>query len=234
MDRLEDKAVHSKEALTISSFSGILPPGSFGATNDIGSAREETVEKSETQTRKKRHGLLTICLVLIVATPLILLSLKERESTSKPEKSSVREGRAAPDFTFPDLDGKKVSLSDFKNRVVFVNIWATWCPPCVEEMPSIERLHNRFKGDQFQILAVSIDAKGRDVVVPFMKKLNLTFPVLLDPEEKIRTLYGLTGVPESFVIDRQGIVVKKVIGPIDWAAPDVIRFFQDLINKPRS
>ena len=189
---------------------------------------------SETQKKQKSRGLLTICLVLIVAIPLVLLSMKEHESPSKPEKSSVREGLIAPDFTFPDLDGRKVSLYDYRGRVVFINIWATWCPPCVEEMPSIEKLYNRFKGDQFQILAVSIDSKGREAVVPFMKKFNLTFPVLLDPEGKIRKRYGLTGVPESFVIDREGIVVKKVIGPIDWAGPEVIRFFQDLINKPRS
>jgi cytochrome c biogenesis protein CcmG/thiol:disulfide interchange protein DsbE len=192
------------------------------------------VDKNETQTTKKSRGLLTICLILIVAIPLVLLSLKEHESPSKPEKPSIHEGLTAPDFTFPDLDGKKVSLSDYRGRVVFVNIWATWCLPCVEEMPSIEKLYNRFKGDQFQILAVSIDSNGREAVVPFMKKLNLTFPVLLDPEGKIRKRYGLTGVPESFVIDREGIVVKKVIGPIDWAAPEVIRFFQDFINKPRS
>jgi len=192
------------------------------------------VGNSETQKKQKSRGLLTICLVLIVAIPLVLLSMKEHESPSKPEKSSVREGLIAPDFTFPDLDGRKVSLYDYRGRVVFINIWATWCPPCVEEMPSIEKLYNRFKGDQFQILAVSIDSKGREAVVPFMKKFNLTFPVLLDPEGKIRKRYGLTGVPESFVIDREGIVVKKVIGPIDWAGPEVIRFFQDLINQPRS
>jgi cytochrome c biogenesis protein CcmG/thiol:disulfide interchange protein DsbE len=191
---------------------------------------EAKVDESETQTKKWSRGLLTICLVLIVALPLILLSLKEHESISKP----VKPGLPAPDFTFQDLDGKEVSLSDYRGWVVFVNIWATWCPPCVEEMPSIEKLYNALKDDQFKILAVSIDSKGREAVVPFMRKYNLTFPVLLDPEGKIGTLYGLTGVPESFLIDRKGIVVKKVIGPIDWVAPDVVRFFQELISKPSS
>jgi peroxiredoxin len=165
---------------------------------------------------------------------MILLSRKEHKSIPEPEKSPVKPGLPAPDFTFQDLDGKEVSLSDYRGRVVFVNIWATWCPPCIEEAPSIEKLYNTLKDDQFKILAVSIDSKGREAVVPFMKKYNLTYPVLFDPEGKIGELYGLTGVPESFVIDKKGIVVKKVIGPIDWAAPDVIRFFQELINKPSS
>jgi cytochrome c biogenesis protein CcmG/thiol:disulfide interchange protein DsbE len=191
---------------------------------------EAKVDETEIQTKKSWRGLLTICLVLIVALPLILLSLKEHESISK----LVKPGVPAPDFTFPDLEGKKVSLSEYRGWVVLVNIWATWCPPCVEEAPSIEKLYNTLKGDQFKILAVSIDSKGREAVVPFMKKYSLTFPVLLDPEGKIRILYGLTGVPESFVIDRKGIVVEKVTGPIDWAAPAVVRFFQGLISKPSS
>ena len=169
------------------------------------------MDSSETHTQTRGRGLLTICIVFIVALPLILLSLKEHRSTSEPEKPSIKQGMLAPNFTFPDLDGKKVSLSDYRGRVVFLNIWATWCPPCVEEMPSIENLHNQLKTDAFKILAVSIDSTGREAVVPFMKKLNLTFPVLLDLEGEIQNLYGLTGVPESFVIDREGMVVKKVI-----------------------
>lgn len=98
----------------------------------------------------------------------------------------------------------------------------------------MQKLYERFKGENFEILAVSIDSTGREAVGPFMRKMNLTFPALLDSKGEIGTLYGLTGVPESFVIDKQGIVVKKIIGPLDWATPEAFQFFQDLINGPGS
>jgi cytochrome c biogenesis protein CcmG/thiol:disulfide interchange protein DsbE len=143
-------------------------------------------------------------------------------------------GFPAPNFTFPDLNGQQVILSDLRGKVVLINIWATWCPPCRKEMPSMQKLFERFKGENFEILAVSIDSTGREAVAPFMRTMNLTFPALLDPKEDIRSLYGVTGVPESFIIDKEGIVVEKIIGPIDWATPKAFLFFQDLINQPRA
>jgi cytochrome c biogenesis protein CcmG/thiol:disulfide interchange protein DsbE len=143
-------------------------------------------------------------------------------------------GFPAPNFIFPDLKGQQISLSDQRGKVVLVNIWATWCPPCKQEMPSMQKLYEKFKGENFEILAVSIDSTGRDAVASFTRTMNLTFPVLLDPKEDIGSLYGITGVPESFIIDKEGIVVEKIIGPIDWATPKVFQFFQDLINKPNS
>ncbi|MBT8406378.1 MAG: TlpA family protein disulfide reductase, partial [Deltaproteobacteria bacterium] len=101
-------------------------------------------------------------------------------------------------------------------------------------MPSMQKLYERFKGEDFEILAVSIDSTGREAVGPFMRKMNLTFPALLDPGENIRPLYGITGVPESFIIDKEGILVEKIIGPMDWTTQEVFSFFQDLIKKPRS
>jgi peroxiredoxin len=123
-------------------------------------------------------------------------------------------GFPAPNFAFPDLNGQQVSLSEHRGKVVIINIWATWCPPCRQEMPSMQKLYERFKGENFNILAVSIDSTGREAVAPFVQTMNLTFPVLLDSKEDIRTLYGLTGVPESFIIDKEGIVDQKIIGPI--------------------
>ena len=98
----------------------------------------------------------------------------------------------------------------------------------------MQKLYERFKGENFEILAVSIDSTGREAVAPFMRKMNLTFPALLDPKGDIRPLYGITGVPESFIIGKEGIVIEKIIGPIDWATPKAFPFFQNLINKPRS
>jgi cytochrome c biogenesis protein CcmG/thiol:disulfide interchange protein DsbE len=176
---------------------------------------------------------LTILFVFI-ASVLVILLLRDGRNSTIPTTKRIQVGFPAPNFTFPDLNGLQVSLSDHRGKVVLVNIWATWCPPCKEEMPSMQKLYEKFKGENFEILAVSIDSTGRDAVAPFMRTMNLTFPALLDPKGDIGSLYGATGVPESFVIDKDGIVVKKIIGPIDWATPKVFLFFQDLINKPRS
>lgn len=185
----------------------------------------------ETQPRKNTQLLLTILVVFIVSVFLIVLLREERDSTLTTIKP-IQPGFEAPNFNFPDLNGRKISLSDHRGKVVLVNIWATWCPPCRQEMPSMQRLYARFKGDNFEILAVSIDSTGREVVAPFMRKMNLTFRALLDPKETIKPLYRITGVPESFIIDKDGILVEKIIGPINWATPEVFLFFRELIQKP--
>ncbi len=183
---------------------------------------------------EKKINLPAVIIVsLSVVICLIVVFLLQDDSSLEPEKqTSMGENVPAPNFTFRDLNGKIISLSDYKGKVVLVNIWATWCPPCVDEMPSMERLYKKFKGQNFEILAVSIDAEGADAVAPFMKKHRLTFPALLDPEGTIKISYAITGIPESFIIDKGGILVGKIIGARDWAAPEVFKFFQNLIQKP--
>jgi len=201
----------------------------------INQSEIDELDIAETRSKKSKQMVVTILFALIIATVVIGLSLKEDNSILKREiQSLVRVGVPAPDFTFPDLNGKRVSLSDHRGKVVLINIWATWCAPCREEMPSMEKLYNRFKGEDFEILAVSIDSTGQKAVAPFMQKLNLTFPALLDPEAKIRGLYTVTGIPESFIVDKKGIVIKQVIGAVDWATPEVFSFFQDLVQRPQS
>ena len=130
-----------------------------------------------------------------------------------------------------DITGNGVRLSDFRGKIVFLNFWATWCPPCVDEMPSMEKLYQELTGEGFEILAVSIDESGAKTVRPFMKKHRLSFPALIDSKGFITSLYQTTGVPESFILDKDGIIVEKVIGPRDWAAPGAIRFFRKLIRS---
>jgi peroxiredoxin len=176
-----------------------------------------------------------ILVVLLIAGLLVLLLLNRKKSyDNSVEQAGIKIGLPAPDFTFPGIDGKMVSLSDYRGKVVLVNIWATWCPPCVHEMPSMEKLYQKLRGEDFEILAVSIDSLGVKAVAPFMKKYKLTFPALIDSAGTIRIDYRTTGVPESFIINKDGILVKKFIGPLDWAQPEVLRFFRDLIQKPRS
>jgi peroxiredoxin len=136
----------------------------------------------------------------------------------------------APDFAAPDLSGQVLRLSSLRGKVVLVNLWATWCPPCREEMPSMERLHARLRGRDFQLLAVSEDEGGKDVVQAFVRQLGLSFPVLLDPERQVGDRYEVWGYPETFVIDRNGYVVERVIGPRDWDSAESVAKLEALIG----
>jgi len=188
--------------------------------------------KEEIQ-KARRVNLQSIVLIFLIITGvgiIILLQIKDA-SFDLSGKSRLGKGAPAPNFTLPGLDGKMVSLADYKGKAVLLNIWATWCPPCVEEMPSMERLHQELKGEDFEILAVSIDVSGAKVVLPFMRKHKLSFTALTDHKGAIKSLYQTTGVPESFIIDKDGIIVEKVIGPRDWAALGAIRYFQNLIQR---
>jgi peroxiredoxin len=190
------------------------------------------VNAREVQPRRNTQLVLAILFVIIASVVLIILLREKRDSTLKTAKP-IQPGVEAPDFTYPDLNGKEVSLAGYRGKVVLVNVWATWCPPCRQEMPSMQRLYEKFKGENFEILAVSIDSERSEAVASFMREMNLAFPALVDPGETIKPLYGITGVPESFIIDKKGIVVEKIIGPINWATPEVFLFFKDLIHEPR-
>ena len=193
------------------------------------------MEEIEVHTEEKRSRRPVRVIVFIVIAVAIGIFLQRYVSfLNMSRRTLVVVGNPAPAFTFPGLDGKMVSLTDYKGKVVFLNIWATWCPPCREEMPSMEKLYQRLKGEDFEILAVSVDATGARAVGPFMKKLGLGFPALLDTGGKIQNLYGTTGLPESYIIGREGVVEEIVIGPKDWSTPEVLRFFRNLLQRPKA
>ena len=187
-------------------------------------------EEIQKDRRASFQSILVIFLIIIGIGIIVLLQTKD-SSFNLSGKPGLVKGAPAPNFTLPDLDGKMVSLADYKGKVVLLNIWATWCPPCVEEMPSMEKLYQELKGESFEILAVSIDVSGAKAVLPFMIENKLSFPALTDSKGDMKSLYQTTGVPESFIIDEEGIIVEKVIGPRDWASPDAIRYFRNLIQK---
>ena len=130
----------------------------------------------------------------------------------------IRPGRptVAPDFTVSRLDSGFIALKELRGQVVFLNFWATWCPPCKEEMPSMERLYRRHKHQGFTILAISIDTGGTDRVASFVKKLGLSFPIGLDPKLDVANLYTVRALPSSYLIDRVGKTVAVALGPRDW------------------
>lgn len=120
---------------------------------------------------------------------------------------------SAPSFVLPDLEGKVVRIADFRGKVVLLNLWTTWCPPCIEEMPTLEGLSRKMTGRDFVVVAVSQDELPQKVK-PWVEERGLTFPVLLDPRGEVGSAYGVTGYPETFVIDRQGTIVHHRIGPM--------------------
>ena len=181
--------------------------------------------------RRVNFRSLILIVMIIVGVGIIVLLQSRDSSFNQSTKPLLEKGVPAPDFAFPGLDGKMRRLADYKGQVVLLNIWATWCAPCVAEMPSMEKLYQALKDEGFELLAVSVDESGAEAVAPFMKKHKLGFPVLLNPKGDIKSLYQLTGIPESFIIDQNGIIVEKVIGPRDWAASGVIRFFRNLIQS---
>lgn len=141
------------------------------------------------------------------------------------------EAYIAPDFSIPTLTGGNIKLSDYRGKVVFINFWATWCATCKVEMPSMEKLYQRFKDQGFEMLTVSVD-KDQALIQPFMKEYNLSFPVLLDPESQVaKRKYKTTGVPETFIVNREGIIVHKAIGPRDWASEETVAAFAELLRR---
>jgi peroxiredoxin len=157
-------------------------------------------------------------LIASVATTAIFgvaLAIKLR-----PQLNLLEVGSTAPQFHAVALPGgAPKTIDDYRGKVVLLNIWATWCEPCKVEMPSMERLHRKLADTDFRLVAVSVDEEDSTVVEQFAKHLGLTFEILHDRSGAIRRIYQTTGVPESFVIDRDGVIVKKVIGAADWESP---------------
>jgi peroxiredoxin len=183
--------------------------------------------------RQKKIVILFSLLILAMGFWLIFLKSDRTGSVTRLPGWKPKVTEAAPDFHLPTLDGNLVRLADFKGKVIFLNFWATWCPPCIQEMPWMETLYRSLKGWEFEMLAVSIDEDGKEAVRPFMKKYSLTLPVLIDRDKKVAALYGITGIPETFIITKQGVIDFKIIGPQDWTERKWRDYFDNLLGETR-
>lgn len=127
-------------------------------------------------------------------------------------------GKPAPGFSLVDRQGKTWKLSGLRDQVVFVNFWASWCPPCREELPSMENLYRSMPADRFKMLSILYkdEPAAADALAA---TFGITFPVLVDPGDKTGQAYGLTGVPETFIVDKKGVLREKFIGPRQWDSP---------------
>lgn len=139
-------------------------------------------------------------------------------------------GQAAPDFALKDTSGKKISLSNYKGRVIMINFWATWCPPCRYEMPSMETLFKEYNKKGFEILAISSDSQGEKIVRPFMEFYELSFIALMDTDGEVHSLYGVTSIPTTYIIDKQGNITHKIMGPRDWKDKNTKSMIEKLLQ----
>ncbi len=147
----------------------------------------------------------------------------------------VRPGSEAPGFSAVDLaDGDTVSLQRYEGHVILLNLWATWCAPCEVEMPSMQRLHEQLGPSGLKIVAVSVDTQKSALVAQWVNQRGLTFDVLHDRSGKIMTDYQATGWPESFIVDKDGVIVRKIWGPAEWDDPAEVAVFRRLLGLPET
>jgi len=144
------------------------------------------------------------------------------EITSVPEKFE--------DFTTTDLQGNTVKLSDYEGKVIFLNFWATWCIPCRTEMPAMKFLEKNVNDPNFVILTVNMKESPEKIKI-FNTELKLNFKTLLDPEGEVFNLYRVTTLPTTFVIDKQGLVIARAVGPRDWGGKKSINYFKHLLAQ---
>ncbi len=138
----------------------------------------------------------------------------------------------APDFTLKDLDGKSHRLSDYRGQVVILNFWATWCPPCRREMPSMERAWHRLQKNGAVILAVDV-GEDLDTVYTFLADIPVSFPLLLDEDAEIVSRFPIRGLPTTYVVDPSGHLVYQAVGGREWDNPDVLKTILDLREAPQ-
>ena len=171
-------------------------------------------------------------LYLFAVIALVAVVACNRKESNSPNKQAVpSENQPAPEIIVNGMNGSPLKLSDLKGKVVLLNFWATWCPPCREEIPSMIKLNKAMTGKPFQMVAVSIDEGGKPAIESFFQTSGFSgLPVYTDPDNRAAGTYGITGVPETFVISKNGIIVKKVIGPLAWDSPDVASFLEGLLK----
>ena len=177
-------------------------------------------------------------LIILVVTIILIERQKEAPPLPvlpAPQIKLISQEMRAPnderDFMLPDLSGEQLNISDLKGRVVLLNFFATWCPPCRDEMPAIEEVFQTYRDKGFVVLGISRDEDGRKAVEPFVKEFSLTFPVVLDPEMQVFQLYFVRGIPVTYLLDRQGRIAGMHIGPADWNGPEAQTLIEQLLEE---
>jgi len=166
-------------------------------------------------------------IALMAGVGVLLASLGYVIAGAFSEPRVVQAGDTAPRFTLTTAQGRRITPTDFGGRVLVLNFWATWCAPCVEEVPSLSELQKRTAGSGVVVVGVSVD-RNPNLYTRFLKRFQPSFQTARDPDAKIPTSYGTWKFPETYIIDRNGVVVQKVISSRNWTDPDILNFVQSL------
>ncbi|HXJ81708.1 MAG TPA: TlpA disulfide reductase family protein [Candidatus Methylomirabilis sp.] len=180
--------------------------------------------------RVKRQGLIAALALTILLLPLRAGAQAAQDPVAALGLTRPQPIELAKPFRVQTPGQRSLSLADFKGRVVLLNFWATWCKPCEAEMPSMERLHRHFESQGLTVLAIAEDHGGAAVVAPYLEKHRLSFRVGLDPTSSVASLYGVWGVPSTFIIDRRGTRALYANGPREWDGPAARALFQSLLR----
>jgi thiol-disulfide isomerase/thioredoxin len=181
-----------------------------------------------------KKSLFAVILVYVMTVCVFGQNKKIPDSVIKAfEEAGIQaasEGIDPINFTLPSLDGTKIALSQFKGKVVFLNFWATWCGPCRSEMPSMEAVYQKLKNKGFEILAVNLGDSKKEVSA-FMNEYKLNFPVLLDERSMTGSYYNIQAIPTTYIINKQGLIVARLIGSTNWNTPKIISALESVLQN---
>lgn len=190
--------------------------------------------------KKRYFALVRLISFSLLIIGVIILSCGKRESPGgkteevKKTREGISEGEIAPDFTLKNLNGMEVNLKEFRGKVVLLNFWATWCPPCRIEIPSMVELYKKYKDRGLEIIGVNLDKLGKSEVEKFSLEHKINFPVLLNPSGDVASLYGVVALPTTVFLDRDGKIKGRISGAVDWTAEANLKTVELLLELSAS
>lgn len=179
-----------------------------------------------------RVTLKILAVILLAVTTTTLIGLSIRSSNQKLARTGSvfamnSQPRDLPDVSFVDGKEQVTTLQDFRGKIVLLNVWATWCPPCRKEMPTLDRLQSKLGGPDFEVVALSIDQGGASVVKSFYEDENIrALQIYIDKSSDAMTTLGIAAIPATLLIDREGREIGRKIGPAEWDSPEIITLIQ--------